>query len=271
MLITNSQSFLYFIALAVFEILATALVIGFTVSNSPFRLGFLPIIATAALYIYSACSVHIQSVFWTSLIVSNAITYLLRYLELVLISKWSSENKGPSRSLARSEGETQGKQVEDRDKLAAVLPRLKFGLETTLFARNIGTAYEVKGTPRFSNDDPSYVPSKTKFLVQKAVVIVITYLVVDLSISLAQPEENPFFFSPRRIHFLSRLNEISGQELAIRVGSTLALGVNVICIFHFGYSILAFIAVISGMSEVTSWRPPFGSLVEAYSLRRFWG
>jgi hypothetical protein len=86
-----------------------------------------------------------------------------------------------------------------------------------------------------------------------------------------QPRTNAVLFASHNIPFFARLGGVSVQELAIRIIVSLNLGLNIYCMTRMGYSILGIIAVGTGMSQVSAWRPPFGRLADTYTMRRFWG
>ena len=62
-----------------------------------------------------------------------------------------------------------------------------------------------------------------------------------------------------------------GEELALRAAMTFAFWVRMYLGLRFLQDIGAFVDVASGLDGVEVWRPAFGSVREAYSLRRFWG
>lgn len=207
----------------------------------------------------------------------NAPTYLLRYLDLVLLDRWTFEAGGPA-VLARGddgrkEGRvTAGSSSNGRTHSAnAIMARLRFGLLTTLSSRQVNTSFQVKNVPCFSNRYAELVPSRAVFLRNTALATLVCYLIVDLSIMAAQPEQNPILFKPQNVPFLARWDDISAIELAVRTFASLAVWLNIYCIFRVGHGILSFVAVSTGLSKVTAWPPAFGPLAEAYTVRRCWG
>ena len=79
------------------EIMATALVIGFIDPVSFFRLALIPFIAECCWRTIVTCTQNIQWVFWATPVAGNAPTYLLRYVDLVLLDRWSFEAGGSMR------------------------------------------------------------------------------------------------------------------------------------------------------------------------------
>jgi hypothetical protein len=70
---------------------------------------------------------------------------------------------------------------------------------------------------------------------------------------------------------LARLNEVSGDELAIRTIGTAIYLTGTFAILQGLFSFAATVAVGLGWTDVESWRPLFGSLRDASSLRGFRG
>ena len=258
-----------------FEVSTTAIIIGFTSPSSILRFAALPLVALAAALVIITCRNYI-SLFWTTVVAGNAPTYLLRYIELALLSRWSFVTEGPTCFPGAKPGEGRGnkrRNVRDSKKSRAhggtTWARLMFGVRVTVFPRQIGTPYEVRNVPRFSRDE-NEVPSRTVFLRQTAMTVLVSYMVVDICGLAATPEKNAVLFAPDTVPVLTRLAHLSAEELAVRAFSSLAVVVNVVCYMHIGYGIMAFVAVALGLSGVAGWRPPFGSPGEAYTVRRFW-
>ena len=148
--------------------------------------------------------------------------------------------------------------------------RLKFGFLAATSFRYSGMPYEVRNVPRFSAQDPNFVPSRKEFLRRKAITILICYLVLDFLSLGADPESNAINFSPKRVPLFTRLGDVTGQELIMRLFVTLGFGAGVYSFQTGIQSIFALVDVGLGLSEVKSWRPMFGSPWDAYTVRRFW-
>jgi hypothetical protein len=269
------------INLTIFQVLITASAISFTRPSSITRPAALPLLIAATWLIAVTCLQHIPRMSLTSIVAGNGPTYLVRYIDLVLISRWSYEAGGPTNSpepwrSRDSQGDTVSRSSSsgspNRNHLpGTVLDRLQFGIDVTLSSRHVNTPWEVKNVPRFSASDPHYIPSRRTFLRHNAIVVLLCYIVVDVFSLGVQPESNAILFASQNIPFFVRLGNVSAQQLAIRVISTLTLGLNIYCITRLGYSILGIIAVGTGLSRASAWRPPFGRLADAYMVRHFWG
>lgn len=274
---TLSSPLFHPVSLVLFEIFATALAIGYTSHSSLIRPALLPLVAVSTCCVIVTCLEDIPRIFWASLVAGNAPTYLLRYLDLVLLDRWSFEAGGPAVLALDNDGRKEGRVTTGSRSngctrsVNAIMARLRFGLLTTLSSRQVNTPFQVKNVPRFSNRHADFVPSRAVFLRDTALAVLVCYLVVDLSTMAAQPEQNPILFNRQNVPLLARWYEISAAELVVRTFTSLAVWLNIYCIFRVGHGIMGFVAVSTGLSEVTAWPPAFGPLAEAYTVRRFWG
>ncbi|KAI9651498.1 MAG: hypothetical protein M1831_004669 [Alyxoria varia] len=153
--------------------------------------------------------------------------------------------------------------------------KLIFGILQMVSFRHVDTDWEVKNVPPFSASDPSYVPSRQNFLPRKLFVLTLCYLVIDGSDTLGKQssaEETAQIFSASNVPLLMGSREnFSTERLAIRAGATFMFFLNIFVSGHFVYSSLAIASVSSGLSEPRAWRPAFGALSDARSVRLFWG
>ena len=272
-----SSPLLHPVSLVIFEIFASALAIAYASPTSLIRPALLPIVAICTYCVITTCLEKIPRIFWASLVAGNAPTYLLRYLDLVLLSRWSFEAGGPAALALDEDGSkecratTCGSSNDSPHSVKATLAPLRFGLLATLSSRQVNTPFQVKNVPHFSAHDAYFVPSRAVFLCRNTLAICVCYLIVDLSVMAAVPEQNLILFSRQNIPLLARHDEFSISKLAVRTFASLAVWVNIYCIFKVGHGIMSFIAVGTGLSEVAAWPPAFGPLAEAYTVRRFWG
>lgn len=275
------------ISLVTSQVIITALAISFTRPSSIItRLAALPLLIIATWLVALTCLQRIPRISFASLVAGNGPTYLLRYIDLVLLSRWDYETQGPTNSsqprnqdkwenaVSRSGGGGSSTSRGGRNKThpqGTALDRLRFGIHVTFSSRHIGTPWEVKNVPHFSASDPRYLPSQGTFLRRTAFAILLCYLVIDVSSFGVNPESNAVLFASQNVPFFARLGDVSTQQLAIRIFSSLTLFLNIYCVARLGYSIIGTIAVGTGLSQVSAWRPPFGRLADAYTVRRFWG
>lgn len=272
------------VSLVLCEVIIASLAISFTSPSSIIRPATLPLLGIATWLVTVTCTQRIPRMSLASIVAGNGPTYLLRYIDLVLLSRWSYEAGGPTNSSgpqsldrqktvvgvgSKGEGGDSGKGREHAQ--GAILGRLRFGLNTTLASRHVNTLWEVKNVPPFSASNPHHVPSRGSFLRRNAIIALLCYIVVDLFSLGVQPERNAVLFAAQNVPFFARLGDVSTEQIAVRIVSSLTLWLNIYCITRMGYSILAIIAVGTGLSQVSAWRPPFGQLADAYTVRSFWG
>lgn len=136
--------------------------------------------------------------------------------------------------------------------------------------RRVNSPYEVKNVPLFSESDPSFVPPKWVFVAQRLAVAVICYLVLDV-LALRKPPTNTTAFDPAFIPMISRISDVTFVEIKRKALMITGFAATFYCLIQGAQSASAAAAVALGLSKVESWRPAFGSLFDAYSLRNVWG
>lgn len=254
-----------------------ALILGFTSPTSVFRFALLPFVMICAAICVPVCKTFLLRGPWAALVGGYSITYLFQYITLALLSGCSYETDGPdSRPAPQPDIEKKHTQQQGPDPLNSSTPaqsfwkQLQFGVSAASSFRWSGTKRQVKNVPHFSASDPSYVPSRAAFLRQTATKIVVCYLVMDL-LGLGNDEGmNVANFDSSKIPLLTCLNEISLAEFVMRCSATVGAGVGIYFAQDCFQSMLAFVTVALGFSKVEDWRPRFGAVGDAYSIRRFW-
>ena len=265
------------LSIYLFQTTLAACVLGFTSPSSPLRLTGLALQVTCVAILVSTSLHHTGRIFWASYFAGSGLTCLLQYIETALLSRWTFETQGIGSSAQRSSITSSANESSSKDKHkgtfhGTVWHRLRFGYRSIYSHRNIGTPNEVKNVPPFSAVDPQYVPSRARFLVDKAVIFLFCYMILDLATSGSpQPDANAINFSIRKVPLFSRLATVSGEELVIRLVTTLGLWVSLYCVLQAGTSLYAFVFVALCIDQPRDWPPSFGSLREAYSVRQFWG
>ncbi|MCJ1422995.1 hypothetical protein MMC29_000876 [Sticta canariensis] len=261
--------------LLVTQVVLIVAVTGFTSPSSIIRLSLLPFMALCSwsIVLTSLKSMHRGP--WAAFVGGSSLTFLLQYISTALLSRWSFVTSGPSsgtppQDLKQDRDRTQEAVPEMKNISETLGARLKFGFLAATSFRYSGTPYEVRNVPRFSAQDPNFAPSRKEFLRRKAITILICCLALDFLNLGADPESNAINLSPERVPLFTRLSDVTGQELIMRLFVTLGFGAGVY-IFQTGIqSIFALVDVGLGLSEVKSWRPLFGSPWDAYTVRRFW-
>jgi hypothetical protein len=262
------------IVLVNFQFLITLLVIAFTSPSSSIRLIALFPMVAASWLIVARCPDYLPSS-GAHVVAGFGTTSSIRYIESVLLCKWSFDSHGPASFPYITKADYKTKKSDAIDRTSPKLgrtawKRLRFALPVTFFPRRIGTPYETPHIPPFFSRDPQRLPSRAEFLSRTAVTILLSYLILDLCISPAPPENMALNFSPQAVPFLTRLRDISVRDVVIRSLSALTICIIMPCASNLAYCIMAFLAVGLGLTDVSGWRPLFGSPLDAYTIRRFW-
>lgn len=207
-----------------------------------------------------------------SLYGGSSIGWTIHYIEIALLSRWSHETRGPNPPSKQQLDKSRSRHEDTiaRTNIAGFLERLDYGYLVTFSIRNCETPYEVKNVPPFSRKKPEHLPTRGTFLRHTAASALICYLSLDLSSLGMQPEQNPILYSSERVHLLARLRDISLEELLIRALTSVGVCASMYCLLRLYQDVVSFIGVVSRHDDVKSWRPAFGPLREAYSIRRFW-
>jgi hypothetical protein len=125
--------------------------------------------------------------------------------------------------------------------------------------------------PKLSASNPDYIPSRLRFVLQQAVSAVVCYLLLDLLGQRPPPSNAAQLFDPALVPVFSRLHSVTDPEIKVRALSIAGFGVTFFLIIQGLQSFAAALAVGAGLSPVKSWRPAFGSIWDAYSLKNVWG
>ena len=251
------------LSLLVLEVAITVFVIGFTGSQSFIRLAALPLMILCVWLAVPNCMTAMGHSPWAATVGGYSITFLFQYITVALLQKWSFFRQSAKTMLSSDTMSAL------QDSSGDVLARARFGWIVTTSFRWSGTAYEVKNVPPFLSHDPKCVPSRAVFLRHNITTILTCFLVLDILSLGTDPEKKPLF-SPIQIPFFRRLHELSWEQAMMRLFGTLGAGIGVYCSQNGMHSIFALLDVFLMRSEIKSWRPLFGSLADAYTVRRFW-
>ncbi|OAL66244.1 hypothetical protein A7C99_3352 [Trichophyton rubrum] len=130
---------------------SSALAVGFTRPSSISRQAVAPILTFCTFRCIATSMDYMIRCPWAGLVGAYTITFFLHYLDIVLLRGWSFEAGGPSTDPGT------GKNIPNYPKKGRTdntWERLKFGLAATCSFRHIGTPYQVRNVPWFSDKDP---------------------------------------------------------------------------------------------------------------------
>lgn len=281
--ITSVPSTLVLFAL---QLALSTLIVGFTGKQSWTRLTALPLLCSCTYGIVTKAPDQMRTR-WRGLVGGLAYLYLLQYIDVALLTRWSYETHGGSSVVKFNPGDVsklQGSKMSANGRVSreevkkshsspnvGFWSRLGWGWSTMLSFRHTNTPYEIRNVPPFRTSDLTYIPSRWTFTVRQAIVAAVCYLTLDLLDFRPPPPNVNEIFSRSRIPLFRRFHEVTGEQWKLRVFSTFGFAFTFFCIIQGFYSAVAAATVGLGLSDVASWRPVFGSLSDAYNLRNFWG
>lgn len=273
---TFTQSPFFSILYYFLQEITIILTIAFTSANSPLRLALLPILILIAHPIILSCSKTISRSVWAGIIGGFIISSIFLYVETALLSKWDFEAQGPTSDPSTGHSPIKHKK-EKRESCYSfkgddtIRERLKFGYAVTTNDRNVNTPWQVKGTPQYSSD-PSYIPSRTSFILYRLLTITTITLIVDLlSQQESTLEENSVRFSTDKVQIFTGTGEnLEPAQILFRFITVLVYWFSLAIIIEAYFNIWSVPSVLLHTKSVQEYRPNFGSVTEAYTIRQFW-
>ena len=247
------------------QILTISSVTGFTSPHSIVRLAALAQVGICTCAIVLTSRKYMRA-HWASLFAGTSVGFLLQYVELALLSKWSLETHG---SVSQSANVNE-KGKHTRPEHSTRMQRCRFGISSTFSFRNVNSSNEVKNVPFFS-DRPGYLPSRSAFLARATIVLLACFLMLDLLAVQPASSNTAQVFSWELVPLFTRLNSVTNEELILRLVASNVYWISMYCIMQGVTAAASIVAVGLGISEINQWRPLFDSPFKAYTLRRFWG
>ncbi|KAK7914119.1 membrane bound O-acyl transferase family-domain-containing protein [Apiospora marii] len=257
----------------------TSTIVGFTPARSLSRIACLPVLGALTWHCILNCPFYIARSAWASAVGGYTISSFLHYLDVAVLSKLSFDDHGASRdpskivqgSAPRGSRQRQAtpssRQHAPETPRSQVLQRVKFGLSVFFSWRFVNTPHQVRNLPQL---DGRLRASRARFLCHTALTIVICYILLDIMDSSSDAEVSAKFYTPDKVGVISRIAEVSLEELVMRLFAALGLCTGLIAFQRGVYNVAAFFCVATGMSDPGDWPPFNGPLTETYSLRRFW-
>ena len=134
--------------------------------------------------------------------------------------------------------------------------------------RAIGLPKQTPNIPKWSNKDPSYVPSRTTFLVKRGLAVVGAFLLIDFLGQ--QPKPDPEDFAAEKAFLFPPAHVLNGATIGTRVFSTVLWWIILRLNIGLFYNLFSWFGVATFLTSPTDWPPYFGSVLDSYNLRRFW-
>lgn len=253
-------------------------VLGFTRATSITRPACLAIIALCPVMQFKHLG-GIEHPVLRAFVGAACIFVVVLYTDATLIHKWEFESQGPTSvvgglaAVPRANKPRVPDGYSGRGWASEILPRIRFGLRLSLTSRFPATPWSVKNIPSFSGRDRTYIPSRGAFIATAAAKLFVCVSLITLLdfMPKASSEEKWDMFSSQRIPIFTRMVDVSGTEVAIRVASVLGYWVVQYLIIQAAYYTLALPSVILCLTESKDWPPVFGFIGDSYSIRNFWG
>lgn len=262
-------------SLVIFQRLTIAFIIVFTSKDSSLRPLFFPILIAWNIHLLPRYQDSITRPPWIAFVAGENLSGVLYYAEKVLLRKWSLSDYpilDLSPNSAKGFSPSGEKEADSRD--LTFTDRLRVGLSVSFSDRYNSSPHQTPNTPPYSSSHPTYIPSRTQFLLKKLLIITTSYLLVDILSQGNQPHQNPSRYASSQIPIFSRLyhRTLTAEELLIRITTSLGFWFGAFLVIQCYYSTLQFLAVLLRFSDPEHERPIFGNvLVEACTLRGFWG
>ena len=260
----------------VFQKSLIALLVAFSPPGSILRPLIFPFLVLCNYHLLPKYVSYIPRPPWIAFVSGEILFELLDYLEKLLLNQWSFETYGPSVAASTAKKADKGtvkRPVPDEqtDRGRDIWERLKFGAWVATSNRYIGSPYQTRNVPPYSRLNPSFVPTRLEFLLMWSTKFIVCYLTLDVLSQANQPEKNPINYAESYVPFFSRLAEVTIKESVIRICTSIFFWFGSYVIIQWCYSGLAVLSVSTGLDRPELWRPFFGPLSEAYTIRGFWG
>lgn len=143
--------------------------------------------------------------------------------------------------------------------------RVRSAIGILFNSRRVGTPWQVKNTPSTRGLESQ---SRAAFLFSRLAITIPAYLFVDIMTSLPPPDST---FVRADKATLLRINTLSVEDIIIRLATTISYWVTTGIVLMVMNNTGAIVGVLSGLCRPVDCPPPFGSFLEAYTVRRFWG
>lgn len=156
--------------------------------------------------------------------------------------------------------------------------RLKWSISISVNLRRINTPHQIPHIPPFSTANPSYIPSRSAFLLRTAFLFLFgKYVLFKLGLyGLYASEKYLYLLTRPYLRFFPRM--LFASALPISLGETIFRFRQVMCLWlicgsaqFWLYQLLAFAMVGLGIQDPEQWPPYYGNPGDAWSVRQFWG
>jgi len=244
---------------------------AFTKPTSSLRYAAIAVMFAAACYFHLTVHDRLENKLLKTMPAGATVFSTLNAIAKILIDKWNYEAGGPEAYRARNNinGSVNSKKTDHSLPKEPGRSKLWFAYDMLFSPRNVGKPWQVKNVPRFLSNDPSYIPSRGAFLLRTFALVVLCFLIHD--ISAAQPQPDARLIAASKQPFYTRFRDVTSEELVFRIASTIVFWVNgaaYVGVFTYTF---AFVAVAIGHGKPADWPANFDWPTTAYLVRQFWG
>lgn len=249
---------------------------GFTSPDSPQRYAVFIVLCLYVWLTLANFTAYVQSTSYFANIIAGIIFNLpLTYFDRLILRKWRFEDRRSILAISTNNKANDGTQrptqtANSMDEDDTISSRFAFANEVGGTVRGPGTSWEVKGIPHFSNSDPRWIPSPLTFTIWKLGIMIGCFLLYDHVVDVRLALEKDLL-QPSCVPFIARIGEVTWEEVWTRVVVNVTFWVSGYCVLQLLFSIPAIIAVCLNPESVEEWRPAFGTIFDAFTLRKFWG
>ncbi len=246
---------------------------GYTAPNSSGRFTAFAVLLIYAWFCILNFSKYIQSTsFPASIIAATLFSSVLLYFDQLIYCQRIYEGRGETVSIGHARctkinQQKAGIVSDDQDTFGS---RFKFGLAVAGTIRAPGTPREVKGLPQFSSSDPHWVPSPMTFVVWRSAIIISCFMLNEYVVDVRMALDHDLI-QPSSVPFFSRIGHVTSKECWTRLIVGVSTWLSAYCGLQVLFNIPPLISVCLDPSGRGLWRPAFGSVLDAYTLRGFWG
>lgn len=263
-----------FSVLPYLSIICTTALLGWTLvtipPSSPKRHLMLPLILSSAAVtsITATYASHVAS--WNVFLAMEYGTLMiLEIIDKVCLSSLYYPEDSPRATPVPKDGKAKRPAESSWTKF---LNAVRWSVDLAINKRRVRHPSQVKNVPPFDANRPEHIPSRSSFLLSRAVRFSLLYLLIDFVVS--QPVlDAESKFAPGKDRILARIlaHQFSLPEAGETVGVVIAYWGLSYLSMTMSYDFFSLIGVGSGMNQVADWPPLMGSIKEPYSMRQFWG
>lgn len=247
---------------------------GFTAPTSYQRYAVFAVLSFYAWLCMSNFSNYIQSTGFLAMAFGSTIcSSPMVYFDRLIYRKWTYEDRRaifgtkPPINVEENDSQKANTMPDDEDTFSS---RFAFGQEVAGTVRGLGTPFEAKGIPPFSSTDPQWIPSPVLYIVWRLAVIISCFFIHKYLIDVRMGVDHDLML-PSHVPFFARSGEVNRDDIVTRLYVGVSTWASGYCLMQIFFSFPALISVCFQPNDVALWRPAFGSVLDAYTVRGFWG